>query len=52
MKNSFDEEVIISVNINEVQLIAGGYEDNINDADLKDEIDIVDKTIIKDLLKG
>lgn len=52
MKNSFDEEVIISVNINEVQLIAGGYEDNINDADLKDEIDIADKTIIKDLLKG
>lgn len=52
MKNSFDEEVIISVNINEVQLIAGGYEDNINDADLKEEIDIVDKTIIKDLLKG
>lgn len=52
MKNSFDEEVIIAVNISEIQLVAGGYEDNVNDADLKNEINIVDKTIINDLLKG
>lgn len=51
MKNAYDEEVIAPFNIKDIKLINGDYEDNISEADLKNEIEIIDKTVIKDLLK-
>jgi len=51
MKNAYDEEVILPINIKDIKLITGGYEDNINDSELKNEVDIIDKTVVNDLLK-
>ncbi|GKX68755.1 PSP1 domain-containing protein [Inconstantimicrobium mannanitabidum] len=48
-----DEEILEDVNIKDLKLISGGYEDTVDESDIKLEIqDEEDKSLIKELFKG
>lgn len=47
-----EEEIISDFNIDTIKLIEGGFEDSVDDSDIKIEVDsIEDKKLIKDLIK-
>ena len=52
-KISKNEDVVEDFRIDNIKLISGGYEDDIEDSDIKLEIeDEADKKLVRDLFKG
>ena len=52
-KISKNEDVVENFRIDNIKLISGGYEDDIEDSDIKLEIeDEADKKLVRDLFKG
>ncbi|WP_040209926.1 PSP1 domain-containing protein [Clostridium polynesiense] len=51
IKNSQDEDSVIVVNISDIKLLSGDYEDNICEEDIKIEVNSEDKVIIDELFK-